>query len=343
MSIAFSWQGLPQYAARQLRPAITQLGKVCAVIGTQPAVPISGMEEALGQPIHWVDATQHITWASLGLQVPKVFFQAGWSCPAFNALGEEVRNSGGKVCLLMDNDWRGDFRQLLAGPWFRLRLRSKFSAVLVPGRSGRRLAKWYGFAPEEIFEGLYGADPKIFYDGPILEERPKQILFVGQYIDRKDCLGLTAAFQSVASDLPAWELHLYGSGPLQSELPKHPQIHVHGFVQPAQLGELYRSARIFALPSRREAWGLVVHEAVQSGCQLLLSDAIGARHDFARPANAVTFPAGNRSALAKALLQLATLDGDSLRQAQMTSIMVAKDFSPSVFAERVVAIVKKLS
>jgi glycosyltransferase involved in cell wall biosynthesis len=343
MSIAFSWQGLPQYAARQLRPAIARLGQACAVIGTRPGVPIQGMEDSLGQPIHWVDGAQVVRWSDLGLAVPEVFFQAGWSCPAFNALGDEVRAAGGKVCLLMDNDWRGDLRQWLGGLWFRLARKRKFAAVLVPGISGRRLARWYGYADEEIFEGLYGADPAIFFDGPPLAERPKRILFVGQYIERKDCVGLATAFVSVAARLPEWELHLYGSGPLQAKIPLHPRIRVHGFVQPAELGALYRGARIFALPSRSEAWGLVVHEAAMSGCQLLLSDAIGSRHDFADQKNAAEFPAGDQAALAQALRGLASSDDHALTRAQAESLALAATHGPAVFAARVGAIVRKLS
>ncbi|MEY4403506.1 MAG: hypothetical protein RIR91_1541, partial [Verrucomicrobiota bacterium] len=294
-------------------------------VGTRPAVPIQGMEESLGQPIHWVESSQSVRWADLGLVVPKVFFQAGWSCPAFNALGDEVRAAGGKVCLLMDNDWRGDLRQRLGGPWFRLMMRRRFAAVMVPGISGRRLARWYGFADAEIFEGLYGADPAVFFDGPPLAERPKP------------------AFQAVADRLPDWELHLYGSGPLQGAIPSHPRIRVHGFVQPAELGALYREARIFALPSRREAWGLVVHEAALSGCQLLLSDAIGARHDFADLKNAAEFPAGDHASLAQAMLNLASAEGYALARAQAESRVLAATHGPAVFAERVGAVVSKLS
>ena len=343
MSIAFSWQGLPQYAARQLRPAIAQLGQACPVIGTRPEVPIQGMEAALGQPIHWVEDAQVVRWADLGLAVPKVFFQAGWSCPAFNALGDEVRAAGGKVCLLMDNDWRGNLRQWFGGGWFRLTLKRKFAAVMVPGRSGRRLARWYGFANEEIFEGLYGADPAVFFDGPPLAVRPKRILFVGQYIERKDCVGLAQAFASIADQLPEWELHLYGNGPLQDKIPLHPRIRVNRFVQPAELGALYRSARIFALPSHSEAWGLVVHEAVLSGCQLLLSATIGSRHDFATQKNAAEFPAGDCVALAQAVLQLATSDDDSLARAQAESRALSATHGPPVFADRVAAVVRQLS
>jgi glycosyltransferase involved in cell wall biosynthesis len=343
MSIAFSWQGLPQYAARQLRSALARLGQPCAVIGTRPSVPIQGMEAALGQPIHWVEGAQVVRWADLGLAVPKVFFQAGWSCPAFNALGDEVRAAGGKVCLLMDNDWRGDLRQWVGGLWFRLARKRKFAAVLVPGISGRCLARWYGFTDEEIADGLYGADPAVFFDGPPLVERPKRILFVGQYIERKDCVGLAIAFESVAAQLPEWELHLYGSGPLQDKIPAHPRIRVHGFVQPAELGALYRSARIFALPSHSEAWGLVVHEATLSGCQLLLSAAIGSRHDFSTQKNAMEFTPGDHAALARALLQLASSDDYALGQAQAESRVRAATHGPAVFADRVAALVNQLS
>ena len=343
MSIVFSWLGLPQYAARQLRPAIAQLGQACPVIGTRPEVPIQGMEAALGQPIHWVEGAQVVRWADLGLAVPKVFFQAGWSCPAFNALGDEVRAAGGKVCLLMDNDWRGNLRQWFGGAWFRLAMKRKFAAVMVPGRSGRRLARWYGFANEEIFEGLYGADPAVFFDGPPLAVRPKRILFVGQYIERKDCVGLAQAFASIADQLPEWELHLYGNGPLQDKIPLHPRIRVNRFVQPAELGALYRSARIFALPSHSEAWGLVVHEAVLSGCQLLLSATIGSRHDFATQKNAAVFPAGDRDALAQAILQLASSDDSALGRAQAESRARAATHGPAVFANRVAAIVRQLT
>ena len=343
MTTAFSWQGLPQYAARQIRPAIAQLGQACPVIGTRPEVPIQGMEAALGQPIHWVEPAQSVRWADLGLAVPRVFFQAGWACQSFNTLGDEVRAAGGKVCLQMDSNWRGDLRQWLGGLWFRLARKRKFSAVLVAGISGRRVARWYGFTDEEIFEGLLGADPAVFFDGPPLAARPKRILFVGQYIVRKDCIGLAKAFASVAAQLPEWELHLYGSGPLQDKIPTHPRIQVHGFVQPAELGALYRSSRIFALPSHSEAWGLVVHEAALSGCQLLLSATIGSRHDFATQMNAAEFSAGDRDALAQSILQLASSDDDSLVRAQAESRALSATHGPAVFAHRVAAIVSKLS
>jgi glycosyltransferase involved in cell wall biosynthesis len=341
--VAFSWNGLPQYAARQLAAASAELGQACPVVGSRAQVPIQGVEAALGRPVHWVEASHPTTWRELGLDVPRVFFQSGWAYPAFNSLGDEVRAAGGKVCLLMDNNWRGDLRQLLGAPWFRLCQRRKFAAVLVPGKSGRRLAHWYGMPDEKIFEGMYGADPLLFFNGPPLIDRPRRILFVGQYIERKGCVPLARAFAAVADRLPGWELCMYGSGPLQSVIPAHPQIRVHGFVQPEQLGELYRQARVFALPSFAEAWGLVVHEAALSGCQLLLSDAVGSAPDFATHLNAELFRKDDFSSLVAALLKLAKVSDQGLVQAQAASIAEAQSHGPKQFALAVHTIVGNIS
>jgi len=341
--VAFSWNGLPQYAARLIAAAIRTHGSASTVVGSRPSVPVSGIEESLGQPVHWVDADRPTTWQALGLPVPKIYFQSGWAYPAFNALGDEVRAAGGKVCLLMDNNWRGDMRQWMGAAWFRLCLRHKFSAVLVPGKSGRRLARWNGIPNNCIWEGMYGADPAIFFNGTQLTKRPKRIIFVGQYIDRKQCVALARAFASVADRMPGWELEMYGSGPQQDLIPLHPRIRVRGFVQPEQLGALYREARIFALPSLVEAWGLVVHEAALSGCQLLLSDAIGAREDFAGEHNSALFRAGDISSLQSALVRLASKDEEALTNSQAESIRLAQSHGPGVFARSVQEIIGKLS
>jgi glycosyltransferase involved in cell wall biosynthesis len=194
---------------------------------------------------------------------------------------------------------------------------------------------------EKIFEGMYGADPRLFFNGPTLSARPRRIIFVGQYIERKGCVPLARAFASVAHLLPGWELCMYGSGPLQSAIPAHPQIKVHGFVQPEQLGALYREARIFALPSHAEAWGLVVHEAALSGCQLLLSEAIGSAPDFASSHNSRLFKPGDESGMASAMLKLAQFE--ALGVSQVASVAAASSHGPAVFAKRVSQIISHLS
>ena len=103
--IAFSWHGLPQYAARLILAAIERLGEPCAVIGSRPNVPVEGMERVLAQKVYWVDAERPIVWSDLGLAAPQLFMQSGWSYPAFASLGREVKARGGRVIGLSDANW----------------------------------------------------------------------------------------------------------------------------------------------------------------------------------------------------------------------------------------------
>jgi len=342
--IAFSWNGLPQYAARLLREAISNLPNGAAVIGSRPDVPVRGMEEALGQPIYWVDASRSCTWGDLGLDTPDVFIQSGWQYPAFNALGRAVKAKGGYVIGLSDANWRRDFRQLILGPVaFRLFHRRRFDAVLVAGVQGRRLMKYFGMPASRIRDGMLGADVKLFPPGPPLLDRPKEIIFVGQFIERKNVLGLVRAFLRFEKNHPGWRLTLCGSGHQRSAIPNHRAINIQNFVQPEHLSDLFSQSRFFILPSRKEAWGLVVHEAVSSGCALILSNKIGSIDDLACSDNAIIFKSDDEDEILKALLMASSKGPEWLAQAHSTSLDRAKKFGPAYFSKQLIDIIKEMT
>ena len=343
-SIAFSWNGLPQYAARQVRYALDSLGEDCAVIGSKPAVPVKGMEQALRRPIHWIDADKPASWAELGLDVPQFFFQSGWAYPGFSALGAEVKRQGGWVIGVSDANWRRDFRQLVLGALaFRLKYGRYFDAMLVPGRQGQRLMRWFGVPNSRIRCGMYGADPAIFSGGPDLASRPPVFLFTGQFIQRKEVIGLAHAFLRFAARHKEWRLHLVGGGPQRDFIPNDPRILVEDFVQPEQLAKRYHGARFFVLPSRVEAWGLVVHEAALCGCGLVLSDKIGSADDLCTRVNGVRFRAGDAGSLEDALEEAAGFGEPALRAAEAESRRLAAQFGPDRFAREAVRLVRDLS
>lgn len=343
-NIAFSWNGLPQYAARLLRAAIGRLGQDCAVVGSKPSVPVKGMEEALGQKVHWVDAAKPVRWSDLGLPVPDIYFQSGWAYPAFSALGREVKQARGKIVGLSDANFRGDLRQRVLGPVaFRLVHRRHFDAMLVPGVQGTRLMRYFGMPASHIRQGMYGADPTLFNGGPPLAQRPKSFLFVGQFIPRKDVVGLARAFIKFAGRHPDWTLRITGSGAQRDEIPRHANIILEDFVQPEQLAERFRQVRFFVLPSLSEAWGLVVHEAALCGCALILSDTIGSARDMGSADNAISFKAGNEAALVDALERAAAFSDEQLQRAEAASRAHARKFGPDRFAAEVERLVSDLS
>lgn len=84
--------------------------------------------------------------------------------------------------------------------------------------------------------------------------------------------------------------------------------HFAGFVNQTALLDWYLAADVVVLPSRRagETWGLVVNEALQAGCSVVVSDAVGCAADFGGWERFRTIPIGSPRHLAEALEDLAS-------------------------------------
>lgn len=335
---AIAWSGLPCYGARLIRAGVERLGEPVAVLGTPPDVPAQGMDAIVGQPVRWVGSRDVVTWRSLGLPVPQTFFFTGWSEPVFMRLAHEVRDAGGTTIGMIDNNLRGTWRQALGAVYFRLRLRGLYDYFWVPGQSGARLAAKLGMPRDRVATGLYSADTFVFQKSPGITSRPRRFLFVGQFIERKNVQLLCAAFLQAfgdSSDPP--QLLLVGSGPLRDRLPSHPSITIEDFAPPDRIREWMTTSRWFVLPSKHEHWGLVVHEAVLSGCMLVLSSAVGAIGEFATAANSRVVPTDDSCALASAFRELAALPDAALDAGHRESLAVAKRRSVEQWAETFVS------
>jgi glycosyltransferase involved in cell wall biosynthesis len=332
--LVFLWPGFPDYAARLVRRVI-EGGRQVQVIATAPSVPIEGMERSLGQKVYWIAPDAEVSFANFGLESPRTLFQGGYHIPAFNALGRETRRAEGRIILMADNNWTNSLRQRVIDPLrHRLLFTRDFDGVLVPGASGVMWARKMGYTGP-VKTGMYGADPSLFRPGPRLAQRPKRLFFVGQFVERKNVLGLAKAFATVADSFKDWKLILCGSGEQRGAIPDHPQIIIEGFVQPEQLSAKLREARALVLPSCEEHWGMVVHEAALSGAALVLSSAIGAAEDLATSDNSVIFPPGDTRALAAALAEVMSWDDARLATAERVSLERARAFSPARFAAAV--------
>lgn len=333
-TIAISWFGLPQYAARQLRTAISHLDAPYTIIGTKPSVPVRGVEEALGQPVVWIEHNSRPTWKDVGLIPPDLFVQSGWGFGCFQGLAEEVKKSNGVVIGLSDANWRGTLRQYVAGAVkFRVHLRNHFDAMIVPGKSGKRLMKHFGMPESSIYTGMYGADPQLFFGGERLAERPRRLLFVGQLIDRKNILRFANLFVRTQACANGWKLRICGGGELRPSLPVHPNVEYFDFVQPEQLCAHYRQSQFLVLPSYSEAWGLVVHEATSIGCALLLASTVGSVPDLADSTNSILFDPYRDSAINSAIDAATSRSSEWLNEAEGVSRKKASEFGPARFRD----------
>jgi glycosyltransferase involved in cell wall biosynthesis len=134
-----------------------------------------------------------------------------------------------------------------------------------------------GFAMEKLARHFYGFDEKAYYPSTELREPKRRLtmLFVGVCAVRKGVhYALEAWLQSPASKdgtfliagefLPEYQEKL-------APLLAHPSVRVLGHRN--DVAELMRKSDILVLPSIEEGFGLVITEAMGSGCVPLASEA----------------------------------------------------------------------
>lgn len=141
--------------------------------------------------------------------------------------------------------------------------------------------------------------------------------FFGKLIPKKDPQLL---FESLAWLPPSLRqlicLLFVGSGELGCQLEREAEIAKHtfgvpsifpGFVNQSALVDWYLAADMVVLPSRQagETWGLVANEALQAGCGVIVSDAVGCAADFGSWERVRTIPVASAKALALAILHIA--------------------------------------
>lgn len=331
MKISIAWNGLPYYAASQLSYLIRYTKYDLDFIGTKPSVPIKGMDELLSNKITWIDSNIKYTWNSLSKDIPNLFIHTGWAYPSFNSLADEVIRSKGKVVSIVDNIRDNSFRQFVGSIYYRLFFKKRFTALWVPGVASKNLCKYLGASDHQIFTGVYAADSSVFKHNIKISHRPKNILYVGQFIERKSILELISAFNIFLKSYSDWTITLVGSGPLKKQIPTSSNIIVKDFLQPDLLVREYNNARVFVLASKEEHFGLVVHEATLCGCPLILGPSIGASPDLLNGINGIQYKNNSVDCIAQSLIEFAGWSENRLLKASEQSLTLSMQFGASNF------------
>jgi glycosyltransferase involved in cell wall biosynthesis len=137
--------------------------------------------------------------------------------------------------------------------------------IAVSEATKRDIVDLYGIASEKVTVIPHGVDPAF---APGSREGAEFVLFVGAVQARKD--PLAAAGAAAAVGLPLVVVGPEKEPELAGEL-RARGVDVRGFVQQAELVQLYRDAAALILPSRFEGFGVPVLEAMASGTPVVLS------------------------------------------------------------------------
>ena len=191
-------------------------------------------------------------------------------------------------------------------------------------RMARRLDHRCAVSPDAValaesglggtYELLFNAvEVARFAEGPVLATEGPTIFFLGRHEPRKGLEVLLAALADLPPDVHVW---VGGDGPQTEELQERYR-HDHRIEWLGRISDDERSARmrsctVYCSPSvRGESFGMVLLEAMASGCALVASDLDGHRNVASDGVDALLAPVGDAAALAKALRRV--LDDEALR------------------------------
>lgn len=141
--------------------------------------------------------------------------------------------------------------------------------------------------------------------------------FSGKFIAKKNPDILFSMLPFLPAALQS-RIHLYfiGSGEMEKDLKQLAaqastqygvKTYFPGFINQTELPAHYLAIDILVLPSRKmgETWGLVTNEAMQAGCSVITTTAVGSSVDFKSWSQFRAFPVEDSNALAKAISELA--------------------------------------
>ena len=106
------------------------------------------------------------------------------------------------------------------------------------------------------------------------ESEKPLLLYVGRLSAEKD----VAKLRDILRALPETKLAIVGDGPLRHDLERHfkgTSAFFTGYLRGEELASAYASADLFVLPSKTETLGLVLLEAMASGCPVVACRAGG--------------------------------------------------------------------
>ncbi len=197
------------------------------------------------------------------------------------------------------------------------------SIVLAPGISPDRIQLWSGVESRKT---------------------PGIVLAVGRIDPRQPGKGfdtLVRSMMAVNSRVPGAQLWIVGEGEglgslrsLSIDLEIADRVRFLGRVSDRDLGEIYRTASVFAMPSRQEGFGLVYAEAMWHGLPCLGSVADAASDVIQHGRTGLLVPFGDAEATAEALVRLLGDPEYSDRLGRNGQLLARERYSPAAYESR---------
>lgn len=211
---------------------------------------------------------------------------------------------------------------------------------------GKRAAQHYsamGVPSNKIFPFLYCTEVIRGATGPVRGREAPRVLYVGQFIPRKDVETLLRAFAVLRGEFQEWQLRLVGAGPLREryqqlgeQLALGRSLEILAASSPAEIVTHMQDSRLVVLPSRFDGWGLVVNEALQLGVPAVASNGCGASQLLTEQKSwGGVFTAGDSAGLAASMRQIMKQDPADLLDRRAIEAKIGKSATVRSFVRQV--------
>jgi len=159
------------------------------------------------------------------------------------------------------------------------------AAFIACSLKGRAYYESYGIPRESIFISHITITNELFRNNRSFHERKYDLLFSGQFTERKDPFFFIKVASLVARQKKDLRVLLLGDGPLKEPVFKALNdagiaFDYGGYAGQDELPAHYSNCRLFLFPTEYDAWGVVANEAAAAGTPVLTTPYAGCAEEL---------------------------------------------------------------
>ena len=159
------------------------------------------------------------------------------------------------------------------------------AAYIGASRKSLQLYNKYGIKGCNFFKSCLCIDNKRFIDCTDNATRPYDIMYSGQIIDLKNPNLFTDIVKKVNKKYGILRVLIIGDGILRENFIENltqtgADVTYAGFVPQEELPHYYSKAKLLLFTTKRDAWGIVVNEALSCGTPVIITPYAGAANEL---------------------------------------------------------------
>ena len=207
----------------------------------------------------------------------------------------------------------------------------------------------FGLFKNKAFQWGYFPETRIYpnIEKVICSKKPQTILWAGRFLNWKHPDAAIRLSKRLKENGCSFTLNLIGTGPMEGELKALVQsyqlkneVHFLGAMKPAEVRAYMEQAQIYLFTSdKHEGWGAVLNEAMNSGCAVVASHAIGSvPFLLCNQKNGLIYQNGNEEDLFQKLMRLLNSQDLCFNYGRQAYLTITTEWNAETAAERFVAL-----